>query len=352
MSVSALAGERIRRSINHLAEICDFASSRDNAGFSSATATTGHELAKLPDRYWELGTYALAAQLVTHHVKQVLAANLLDAAGAAEIADIATGPAITKDQIPAAWAMLEPEKDKVILSLASEDLALYKLMKRIPGAYQPAGRGRVWAVPGALAFALDGMLHGFECEEGVLDRISIAFERSTRDQRLQLADRVVDVVADRIALKFEYHEHLVDAVKRIPGRRWETDHWTLPLNAAVADFVRQLVDEHAFVTTERSDGPVAAARNVAALPPATMSIVINDDVARISFPYNAGWVRAIKELPGRLRKYDPDTKSWLVTLDEISVDQLLEEFSFCPAPVPDEVLDVLRQARPYSLPNP
>lgn len=348
MTVAPETAVKIRRALGYLAGVCDHASTRDDVGFSAATASTGHELANLPERYWEWGTYALAAQLVTHHVKQAIAGNVLDVSGAAEVAVVASGPAITKDQIPIAWALEDRSQDKIILSVGPDDLDLWKLLKRIPGAYQPAGRGRVWSVPSDFAFALDGRLHGFECEEGVLERVALSVERSTRDQRLLITDRFVDVADGRLVIKFDYDEHLVEVVKQVPGRRWDAESWTVPLHRAGAELVDRLLAEHGFESTERSDGPVDAARAVEP-PQKTMTMTVEGDVARISFPYCAEWVGAIKQLPGRLRKYDPDTKGWVVTLDEIAVDILLEEFSNCRVPVSDEVIELLRQSRPYSL---
>lgn len=351
MSIPSETQGNIRKAINHLAAICDFASSRDAAGFSASTAVIGHELANLPDRYWELGTYALAAQVASHHIKQVLAANVVDATIAATIAEVASGPAIEKDQIPSSWAMVDVSKDTIVLSLPAEDEGVHwRLMKRIPGAYQPAGRGRVWAVPGNFAFALDQNLTGFDCEDGVFDRIDLSFEQSDRDQRLLVSDRVIDVEDGLFVLKFGYDEDLVALVKTVPGRRWAEGRWTLPGNSDAATFIDRLVAEHQFLTTERSDLPMEKARNVTATAPRSMTIEINGELARISFPYNAHWVNAIKALPGRCRKYEAETKAWLITLDDVAVDTLLEEFQMSPSPVPDAVIEALRDARPYSAP--
>lgn len=352
MTVTPATGQLIRRSVAFLAGVCDHATSRDNAGFSAATASIGHEVANLPDRYWEPGTYALAAQLVVHHRGQVEKARVATSEQMGQVIDIANGPAISREQIPDAWATLDVASDKIILSMSAED-SLYRLLKRIPGAYQPAGRGRVWAVPGDFAFALEGMLPGFECEDGVVDRIDVSRSRASRDQQLLIAERIIDAATSIFFVKFEYDADLVNQIKAIPGRRWESDCWSLPLKRPSAEAVLGLVADHGFVLTERAEALIPQAQDIEdVIVPKRMTITEQGNWLRFSFDYVPAWVNALKMLPKNLRKYDAEAKCWLVKTNPEAIEQLLEDLACCEPPAPAEAYAQIEQHREYGAPAP
>lgn len=116
-------------------------------------------------------------------------------------------------------------------------------------------------------------LTGFDCEDGVYDRIDLSFSSPIAINAFWCL-RVIDVADGRFVLKFSYDEDLVAMVKTVPGRRWEDGRWTIPGNSEAALLIDRLTADHRFLATERSDMPLEKARKIAAPTPRAMTIEI------------------------------------------------------------------------------
>jgi hypothetical protein len=325
--------DAVHDAIGRLAGVCDHAQSRDTVGFSASTASVGHELAALPRHYWLPAIYVLGAATATHHRGQLERFGALPGEMLDKISALAGNLAADRHEVPSDWATFRGEDDMVVLSLGSPERKWTRLLKRIPGAFQPAGGGRVWCVPGDYAFALASVLEPMRCEPGVRERVELSLSGASADQQLAFLERVITASGENFTIHSPYDEAVVATVKTAPGAAWYNKTWNLPATAASTEVVERLVTSHGFAMT--SDAAALARRSADMVPPS--DIEVNDTGAAVilAFKYNPSWVEAVKALPRESRRFDSITKTWAVERDPDTLTALVENLSAC-AKVPDE----------------
>lgn len=345
--------DAIRRTIEYLAGVCDHAQQRDDIGFSANTAPVGHELAHLPDRFWNDGTYVVAARISYHHRAQALQAGVIEEGIVPFLQSAAGGPR-SDDDVRTGWIVIDRTRQGVVLSVATGMNDLVKLLKRLPISSQPAGRGRVWAVPAEECFALEPFAGRFELEPGVQDIIIASRRHASEDSILALADRSVVAEEGMFKLTFSFNADLVSSIKALSSRRrWNGTHWLLQPDAASADLVKRLTSIAGFAISTSARAlmenppPAPAQQPAAEKPHVRKGLVIaeaGDDVD-LRFSFNQEWVDAVKTLHKNDRRFDRNIgPRWLI--ERHAVRDLVEAFEACPNPPPAEDLEALLELAP------
>lgn len=124
----------------------------------------------------------------------------------------------------------------------------------------------------------------------------------------------------RFVLRFSYDPTLVDAVKRLPGRRWEPEDkvWTTLWSTALVD----LVDRHGFGAT--ADARAALDAPSAPAAPASLgSVEQAGPLLVLRTAYDAELVAAIRTISGR--RWDATARVWVAPLSSISALAALAE---------------------------
>lgn len=139
------------------------------------------------------------------------------------------------------------------------------------------------------------------------------------------SESLVSLVSDQrggvlYGIAFPYDAHLVDAVRAIPGRRWEPNRriWVVPRGNAQALAIRALgmtaeADAEAALIEdcqqEASASDNTASEQAVDAPPSPSNAVhLVDDHLVISFPYDAYLVAGIRRVPGA--RWDGKARAW------------------------------------------
>lgn len=344
------AKDVIRKGIEHLAGVCDHASSRDLVGFSANTASTGHELARLPDRYWTDGTFVAAARILRHHRQQAIDAGVLDEEFVPSLERIADGP---EDDVATAWIMQDDATNGVVLSASKEMADIVRLLRRMPGAKQPAGKGRLWVVDADHAFVLRKHLDRFSVHGDAEKAIAWSAKNARPDIVMLTADRTLDVVPNGVAATFPYAPDVIAMIKNLQGRFYDGKRWVIALSKEAGELMQQLCAEHEFVATSAAQQAIEAAM---AMPPTikrsadrSISAQAIGDRVRIGFKYAPDIVEAVKSIPKEQRWFDSVTKAW--SIEATAVTDLVELLEALDVPVAAESLDRLREMAP-AVPTP
>jgi len=339
----------IRQGIEYLAGICDHATSRDNMGFSGNTAPLGHELAHLPDRYWNDGTFIAAARVLHHHRLQAISGGILLDEHISDLEIIANGT--TSSVIPSAWVDMDRSTGGLVLSLDKEMRDLYRILRRLPGAKQPAGKGRLWAVNAECAFALNPYLDRFDVQEETVRNIVIRSLRSASEELIALAsDRSIKMDAGRFCLNFSYNADIIERIKSLKGRIFDGKQWVITPSHEAGLLLQTLCGREGFNAAEDVHAAIADAIAMPATSAETDTPSVHPRIIRataigtrirLSFRYAQDIVEAMKSIPKECRSFDYVTKSWDIDIN--AVPDLIELLEALDNPIDAESMNRLRE---------
>lgn len=340
----------IRRTIEYLAGVCDHASSRDDVGFSANTASLGHELAHLPDRYWNDGTYVAAARIAHKHRQQAIGANVLQEDAVPAIQAVANGPD-HQEEVASAWMVTDASRDGVVLSVSKEMADVVRTLKALPGAMQPAGKGRLWAVDGTYCFALLPYLKRFSALDGAAERLQRSARGATPDMIIAASSRVIDALGDVFVLSFPYDKETVNEVKALRRRRYDGKCWQIEASRQAAELLVRLKDDMGFLPTSAASSLIETSLNRGDEPdvprpgPAReISSLRRGDNVILAFKYDPELIDLIKALPTTDRYYNSGNRTWSVGLH--CVPQLVEWLQRLERPIAEESLERLTSLVP------
>jgi SWI/SNF-related matrix-associated actin-dependent regulator 1 of chromatin subfamily A len=121
---------------------------------------------------------------------------------------------------------------------------------------------------------------------------------------------------DRFMFHFRYDPDLVDAVKRLPGRRYNAAERVWTAGAGAHDVIESWASDHGFVLLDDAADLIerCAAGKVeddAAYAGRGRLVLVDDHHVAFEFPgYDADAVEAVKQLPER--RWDSTSKRWLI----------------------------------------
>lgn len=132
-----------------------------------------------------------------------------------------------------------------------------------------------------------------------------------------------------VTIKFSYNPHMVSGVKEIPGRKWNGPEkaWDVQVSPDSLDSLYRFFEEYEFPVSDDVKTKMEKYRggSMVVVNPNTIEFVegLTDRVLNISFKYSPAMVGLVKTIPGR--KFQPNTKTWWVTVKRDNV-RFLQHF--------------------------
>ena len=133
--------------------------------------------------------------------------------------------------------------------------------------------------------------------------VALAGEKTERMSASDIRTATLDETKRWIVLKFGYNAGLVEEVKSLPGRTWDSNAkcWRVPLSrrSVVAEFARL----HGFVVDDAvmtAEAPISARGTV----------TVSDNELKLEFEKDFDVIIAVKDLSHR--RWDPDAGCWMV----------------------------------------
>ena len=283
--------------VQTLAGVCDGALRADGIGFNGPDSNYGKALAATPPEAWTPEVQRAAWEMLAKYKKQLASAGI----------DYDTIPTPTATRAQKAVRSVDVRGGKVLVTLPYGDAAYPKagldaLWNRAEKAWQvPVGKyGRVlsWAEQNNVP---------------VTDRAKVVLNTAPKSEKPDYLGTAV-LEKQGIVLKFDYNPRLVDAVRSIPGRRWDADtkEWIVPRETSrvvkmlAADFNLFLTDD----VKRLQDVDIHMGPKVS---------VMNRNFA-ITFTYEAELLSTVRQMPGA--EWSPTARAWLIPIE--SVEEVLK----------------------------
>lgn len=141
-------------------------------------------------------------------------------------------------------------------------------------------------------------------------------ERAERERALRRID--VDPAGRNFVITFPFDWSLVEAVKAIPGRRWDGARNTVPTAPENAGAVRAFAVEHDFTATDAAQAFLDRAATYK--PVAPKRVELAGKGFAIHFPKDFKLIEQVRAIEGR--RWDGDNTRWLVPQDDLAFDGL------------------------------
>lgn len=287
------------RAIQTLAGNCDGAVEQDGIGFNGPDSRYGKQLAVVAPETWSESVQRSAWEMLAKYKGQLASAGI--------DYDAIPEPAGTQRKPSKAVRAIDVVSGKILVFLPYGDSAYPK--GALSAFWNRELKGWQVAV-GKYGSVLDWAERN---EVPVSNKAKALLETAPKPDK---PDYVGTAVLERqgIVLKFDYLPSLVDAIRGIPGRRWNADDkaWIVPKQTV--SIVRKLANDYNLFLTE----------DVKRLPDVEIhlgpKVAVHGRDFAISFTYDAELLSAVRQMPGS--SWSPAAKSWLVPIE--SVDEVLK----------------------------
>ena len=292
----SIPDERLVTALQIVAANCDGANSTDGRGFNGTDTKFGKALSTLPIEAWTVPLQRQAWEMLHKYRAQIQAGG------------------IDYDTIP------EPPEGKKSKDIRAIDVKAGKVMVFLPygdTAYPKTGLNAVW----------NRDLRGWQVPAGKYGSV-VAWAKRHEIPVTNRAKAILDtaeapaspdyagsVTLERghLIVKFDYNPAILDAIRTIPSRRWNSEHkeWHLPKESVGS--IRKIASEHGLFLSE----------DVKRLPEmdvqeGTLIHVMNGAFA-LSFSYNADLISQVRQMPGA--QWSATNRAWMVPIE--SSDEVL-----------------------------
>ena len=304
--------------IQAIAARCDGASSNDGQGFNGTDSKFGKKLASTPPEVW---TPALQrkAWVMLHKYQGQLVKSGIDYTAIPEPPE-----ARGADDI----RCIDVRGGKVLVFLPYGDIA-----------YPKSGLGAIWNrdLRGwQVSVAKYGSVVTWAGRYNVpiTDRaMAILNEVDTSANPAEPAGHAF-ISEGSIALRFDYNPNIVDAVRTIPNRRWDSAKKLWLVSKECVSFVRKIAEEYNITLTDE----------VKDLPDVDMGngsvVSVHERNFALSFPYDAQTISLVRQMPGS--SWNPSKRAWLVPIE--AADEVLAFVSQQGAVVTPDAMALLKEA--------
>lgn len=270
---------------------CDGASSTDGQGFNGTDTKYGKALASAPAEVWSDDVQYRAWKMLRKYAKQLKAEG------------------IDYDSIP------EPNEGRGSGDIRAIDVRNGKVLVFLPygdRAYPKAGLEAFW----------NGSVRGWQVSVSKYGNVLSWAERNgvpTTNRAKQLLAEIdpntkpevsgtATLRGNEIVLRFDYNPTIVDAVRMVPSRRWDSDRkeW-LVAKEAVA-IIRRIAQEHNLdMSQEVQDLPDLEISGTGVM------VTVHDKMFALSFPYDSQTISQVRQMPGAT--WSPSKRAWLVPIE-------------------------------------
>jgi hypothetical protein len=297
---------------------CDGASSNDGQGFNGTDTKYGKALANSPAEVWSDDVQYRAWKMLRKYAKQLKAEG------------------IDYDSIP------EPNEGRGSGDIRAIDVRNGKVLVFLPygdRAYPKAGLEAFW----------NGSVRGWQVSVSKYGNVLSWAERNgvpTTNRAKQLLAEIdpntkpevsgtATLRGNEIVLRFDYNPTIVDAVRMVPSRRWDSDRkeW-LVAKEAVA-IIRRIAQEHNLdMSQEVQDLPDLEISGTGVM------VTVHDKMFALSFPYDSQTISQVRQMPGAT--WSPSKRAWLVPIE--SSDEVLKFAEQHKAQLSPETKELLNEA--------
>ena len=278
--------------VRYLAGQCDGAQSQDGVGYNGTDTHFGRALAMIDPSAWYPGHIVEATRMIAKYRGQL------------------AGGGINIDEIPSASDENAVTSREFRVFDFDPDTGLFCVIPYGDG-FDPRGLGgrwdrlrKRWNIPTASAAGVLEVLEYWGL--GISDSARAFCENPPETGPAPPAGSI-DANDNEFVIAFDYDRALVDAVKNLPGRRWDADHkrWTAPLTSV--RLVLAFAEQHRFTLTDAA----------AAVPDAEVddrpAIEVIGGRFRLTFDYDRDLIARVRDLPGS--RWDASNRAWTVDLD-------------------------------------
>lgn len=282
----------LHQAVVALAKRCDGATTQDGRGFNGTDAKFGKQLAATPFEAWGDGEIK-AYELLAKYAKQL--ANI-----GISYADIERPSAEKAPSRLGGLRAVDYRNGKVVVTLPYGDNA------------NPKGPLAAYWNRDERAWVVNQSRYGKVMTWAEQNEVSI----SERAQQFlgavpkTLFDEYngnITLSRGEIAISFDYNARLVEAIRTIPGRRFDkkTLTWSVPTESV--SVVREFATDNKFFMSDE----------VKALPDQEVKIIpkilVHNNSLAITFGYDANLLTQVRQIPGAL--WSPELRMWLVPIE-------------------------------------
>jgi len=268
-----------------LAQRCDGAFQQDGQGFNGPDSKFGKQLASTPFEAWGKSVEAQAYEMLAKYGKQLSALGI-------SYADIPKPDAKPASRVKGVRA-IDLRNGKIIVTIPYGDTANPK--GPLNAYWHRDERG--WVV----ASSRYGRVMTWAEQNGI----------SVSERAKEFLDNIPKLEMGRIELdgmnlvfRFDYNPDIVEAVRTIPGRRFdrETSLWYVPKEAI--SIVRKFAKDYDFSLSDEAKALPDVEVNVGP------KILVHGNSFALSFTYDAELISQVREMPGS--EWSPELRLWLV----------------------------------------
>jgi SWI/SNF-related matrix-associated actin-dependent regulator of chromatin subfamily A-like protein 1 len=303
-----------------LALRCDGAADKDGQGFNGTDAKYGKQLAATPFEAWGNEAQVQAYEMLAKYAKQLALVGI-------SYADIPRpeGPKPAK-RINALRA-IDLRNGKIVVTLPYGDTAN---PKGPLGAYWNRDE-RAWVVSPSRYGKVQTWAeqHNIAISTRALELLDKAPK-----QALDAYNGSVTLDHESLAIKFDYNPQIVEAVRTIPGRRFdkESSTWYAPKESV--SIVRAFANDNKFFVSDE----------VKALPDVKLfvgpKILVHGKSFAISFQYDAELISQVREMPGS--EWSAELRLWLVPIE--CIEEVLTFYQQHNAKLSPEARELINEA--------
>ena len=287
------------KSVVALAEVDDGAQSQDGIGYNGSDTKFGNALALIPPEAWTPEVALEAYGMLGKYKAQL------------------TRLGIDYEQIT------RPISDQPVRGIKAVDITQGKVVVFIPWGDPTYPKGDLLAVwsRDVKGWVVPSLKHGSVIAWANRNNVPISnrarsvLEQITEPERAKTVDWVGEATneAKGIVVRFDYNPKIVDAIRTVPGRRWNADDktWTIPRESVT--LLRKIANDYNIFLTN----------DVKQLPDIEMDIrpkiMVNGNNFAISFEYEGSMIAEVRQMPGS--EWSPSLRLWTVPIE--SVDEIV-----------------------------
>ena len=279
-----------------VAKNCDGANSQDGLGFNGTDTKFGKSLASTPSEAWSEAVQRQAWEMMQKYKGQILSAGI-------EFSEIEE-PKETK--APKGIRCVDVREGKVLVFLPYGDPVYPKA--GVNASWNRDLRG--WLIPvNKHGMVLDWAKRN---DIPVTDRAKAILTEAQLFATPTYGGQVIMIRGDMV-VAFEYNPSLVDAIRTIPGRKYnaETKEWHIPTHSVTP--LRKVAEQfNLFMSKDIERLP-----DIEISTEPTISVV--DKSFAISFNYDAQLISEVRQMPGA--DWSAVKHAWLVPIE--SVEEVL-----------------------------
>lgn len=233
----------IQAAIRYLASVCDGAEALDGQGFAASEASIGHQLASIPDGAWTDAMLRKGYQYCRNHASQLKAQGYV-------FVNLDNGTELEEEKtnIRSIWLKDNAFETSFVVKFNYNPRLVNQFKQAMNGVTKGFDREhKYWTIP-VCASAAVRLEHFADVHDFTVTDEAVAAIERLRDEPIAKPVRTITHDKDYLILQFDYDPVVVDAVRGLPDRRYNTTTkvWSVRYSPENALAVFKFAQEHGF----------------------------------------------------------------------------------------------------------